>query len=335
MFDELVEKGYNNIVNKYRIFENELSEIKDYKKDNKKKNRKKCLWFLLYITIFDLLIFKFIELEKFFSIFIYEIVLVIPIYVALTLTKYDKQKIKEDYETYGKVYNELTKEKIDAYKNIFKTENIHFIQSSGISKKIYEEVPYAEYEYFNSYNSLKYVIDNIFKCESAKVVTSKGQTDGGDAIIFNGIFAKIESNVDCNERIYLITKGLKRKHIDKYIKNNEMEKIDFDYQEFDAYTSNRDLFNKIINEEVINMLKNFSKKDNIKFEILIENNKIYIKIPDNNFADFINFIKELKQQEGRGEEIKSEILYSYRIDVFMYIIGKTIKDNIKINLNSI
>lgn len=301
MFDELVEKGYNNILSKYKIFENELLEIEDYKKNNKRINRKKCLWFLLYIALFDLLIFNFIESSIFLTIIMIEILLVIPIYVALTLTKYDKQKMKDNHETYGKVYDELTKEKINGYKNIFKTENIHFIQLSGINQDTYEELPHVEYDSFNSYNFLKYVIDNVFSCESAKVITTKEAYDpdyADDTVeVFNGNFTKIEYNIDCNEKIYLITKGLKKRHMDKYIKNNGMKKINSDFLEFDAYTSNEVLFNKIINEEVINMLDGFSRKDNTEFEILIENNKIYIKIPEN--KKFFTLINALKLQETR------------------------------------
>lgn len=91
--------------------------------------------------------------------------------------------------------------------------------------------------------------------------------------IFEGIFAKISTQLPTDKMIKLeINQNSK-----KYNKNRiEFENIEFE-KNFDIYCEDRQLALMIFTPDTIEMLMDFYKKYELKFEINIIQNDIYIK----------------------------------------------------------
>lgn len=89
---------------------------------------------------------------------------------------------------------------------------------------------------------------------------------------------------------------------------------------FDIYTENKFATMKILTHDVMEQLINFYEKYNIPFEIILKNNKLYLRF----------FVKDLFIPSKIGAEINSnELFESYYI--LQFIIDVTTKINTILN----
>lgn len=305
---ELYQKLYEQ---NYQLLEEKKNAIKQKEINNKKsiaKNRKFLPLSALIIFIFNFLIYSFnisnqIPPDDYKSepvaLFIMEsiipiicittIVLVCSIYAIYRLVIIPRKTVPEDFSVDNSTINEEQYNNIFC-ENIFKPiiedviPDIKYYHSHGISQEIYESMGFPNLH--ESYDSS----DNIRLNSNTNLIMSKVHSkfeEGGprSGYWYTTLFCGIASlyTLTVNIPISITIRNKKSGNI-----KLENEILSYD-EEFNQYyylaTDNPDLFNKYCTRKMLDYLVELAKK-NIHLDINIFQNKICIRLHDNDFLDF-------------------------------------------------
>ena len=177
---------------------------------------------------------------------------------------------------YGKVFkNVIIKELINNFYN-----NVEYFPNKEMPERIYDE---GKYEYYNRYYSDDYIeamINNGYNVTMAEVKTveertttdSDGDTHTTRITKFHGIFAKIVIDKSINSKL-----EIKRNRTGGFGKNKlEMDSSEFE-KYFDVLATNKIIGMQLLTADVMEELINFINKTNIGYDIIINNNNIYLR----------------------------------------------------------
>ena len=251
------------------------------KEEQQKKNKitiKVCLIIDIVILILYLFsnttnkygfnTFKLVQsLQILMTMFVIDII----IYAILSMVFSKKQN------EYRKVYKSAVIEQI--MKNFY--NNLEYFPYKQMPEYIYEEGKYNEF--YNRYSSDDYfeaLLNNKYGVQMAEVITkkverhtdSKGRTSTTTTLIFHGLFSKVVMEKSINSELRIMRNG--KFSFDK--KQLKMDSSEFE-KYFDVHASNQIIGMQLLTADVMEELIEFQNKTNIKYEITINNNQLYLR----------------------------------------------------------
>ncbi len=293
----------------YEIIKNEnYSDLEDFRLKEKKKIKIFYLC-LLWAILINPLIFIFAGLtknnyftEKFLKIFFVEILIffaIIILFILSSIFSYFFRKGKSTKKTFKKKsYNQLFKEKIISTLVSNYDSNLEFSYEKSISRDLYNQGLFEMYDIYSSNDLVHGKIAGIIDFKMGDVHTENVSTDSDGnstyTTIFKGLFSSAKLDKSLNNTIKIrknrgfVGRGLTRKsqlHMD----SSEFEKC------FDIYSSDQILAMRILTSDIMDYMVSFTKTNNIKFEITIANQELYIRIHCQNMFEgsvFKNSIDE-------------------------------------------
>jgi len=177
---------------------------------------------------------------------------------------------------YNTVFKEIIIKKL--IENFY--NNIEYFPNKQMPRRIYDE---ERYEYYNRYYSDDYIeakINNKYDIGMAEVRTveestrrdSNGRTHTTRTTKFHGIFAKIVIDKSINSEL-----KIKRNGSAAFSKNRlEMDSSEFE-KYFDVSSTNKIIGMQLLTADVMEELIEFENKTNMRYDIVIKNNNIYLR----------------------------------------------------------
>lgn len=267
-FDEIYEELQN-------ADNSELNNAWNEAKKKKEKSNKISLITCLIIDIFVLIILfnKGINFASpFFLIPIVMPVLIINLFVVVIINIIFTGKEKNKY---SEIYKKVVISKI--LNNFY--DNLENFPQKEMPEYIYE-VP--QYEYYDNYESEDYFeaqINKEYSIQMAEVLTqeeeeyedSNGETQTREITKFHGLFAKIimDKSIDSELRITQNGGILKKDRLN--MDSSEFEK------HFDVQASNQIIGMQLLTADVMEELIDFENRTNIKYDIFIKENNLYLR----------------------------------------------------------
>ena len=287
-----------------------------------KKEKKICIIvFLVLAIIIDYFlatrIFNFasgVNMPGLIFILVPILIIDIFLYVIINLP-FSKNRNKYNYE-----FKKIIIEKLlhNFYNKINYTPNLK------MPKEIYCEAQYREY--FNRYYSDDYMSGFLndkypFKMAEVKTVEettttdADGNTDTDRTTKFHGLFARIEMNKSINSNLSI---GAKTSIYSS--KRLEMDSQEFE-KYFDVSSSNPIIGMQLLTHDIMELLLSFRKLTDIKYDILINNNVMYLRFHTYSIFE-LHSIK-------KGAFDKVMLKKYYDVLDFTYTLSKTIIDLIE------
>lgn len=178
------------------------------------------------------------------------------------------------------------------YKVLFKTliinelinnfyDDLKYYPNYKISSRIYDEANYNRY--YNRYYSDDYLtakLNNTYPIQMGEVTVQKvthhrssnGSSHTSTTTWFSGLFAKIEIPKSINSNLQIASNGnLASTKYKLELDSSEFEKL------FDVSATNNIIGMQLLTSDVMEKLIDFRKKNDMKYDITILNNNIYLR----------------------------------------------------------
>ena len=180
------------------------------------------------------------------------------------------------YKKYATAFKKIVIEKLIG--NFY--NNLEYYPEKQMPKRIYDE---GKYEYYNRYYSDDYIeakVNNRYDIGMAEVKTveerterdSDGNTRTRSYTKFHGIFAKIVIDKSINSELRIKQNGSY-----SFGKNRlEMDSSEFE-KYFDVSATNKIIGMQLLTADVMEELISFINKTNLRYDIVIKNNNIYLR----------------------------------------------------------
>ena len=160
-------------------------------------------------------------------------------------------------------------------------DNLEYYPLKEMPERIYEKPNYNEY--YNEYHSEDYFegqIKNKYYIDMAEVFTehvethtdSEGNTHTTRTTIFHGLFAKVTSEKSITSELRIVQDKVGRHNRNRLnMDSSEFEKY------FDVITDNRIIAMQLLTADVMEEMIEFENKTNMKYDIVIKGNEIYLR----------------------------------------------------------
>lgn len=249
--------------------------LNEAKKEKRKLNKIKLIICLIVDTILYFLLINFLSIT--FSIYsLFPVIMLIVIFDFIICKGIGSIFGKKQKE-YNSKFKEIVIKKI--MDNFY--ENLEYFPNKQLPEAVYKEAKYNEY--YTNYDSEDYLeakINNEYDIDLAEVITtseeeytdSEGNEHTNEVTVFNGLFTKIVIDKSINSKIEIVQNG-------QVLFNKKRLKMDFNEFEkyFDVVSQNKILGMQILTPDVMLELLEFLNNYNTKFDIVINNNVIYIR----------------------------------------------------------
>ena len=181
------------------------------------------------------------------------------------------------YKKYAITFKQVVIEKL--IKNFY--SNVEYFPNKEMPERIYDEGEYDEY--YNRYYSDDYIetmINNKYNISMAEVKTveerterdSNGNTRTRTYTKFHGIFAKIVIDNSIKSELRIKQNGSY-----SFSKNRlEMDSSEFE-KYFDVSATNKIIGMQLLTADVMEELIGFINKTNLRYDMVIKNNNIYLR----------------------------------------------------------
>ena len=158
--------------------------------------------------------------------------------------------------------------------------NLEYFPQKSMPEYIYKNL---EYEYYNQYESDDYFeaqIDNKYGIQMAEILTeeertykdSDGDTETETITKFHGLFAKIVMDKSINSELRIMQNGAMMLRKDRLkMDSSEFEKY------FDVKASDSIVGMQLLTADVMEELIEFEDKTNMKYDIYVKNNELYLR----------------------------------------------------------
>lgn len=252
----------------------ELNNI--WKEAEKESKRTRNISLIICATV-DIILMMIFSLNKIISMLPFAIVsmlmmvFVIDMFVVIIVNLiFGKNKRK-----YYLKYKEIVVNKIMS--NFY--DNLEYFPLKPMPEYIYKK---CNYEFYNRYTSEDYFEAQINKKHSiqmAEVRTVKEETyrdsDGNiktrRITKFHGLFGKVEMDKSINNQIRIMQNGNIMKKNKLNMDSSEFEKY------FDVQASNKIVGMQLLTSDVMEELIEFQNKTNMRYDIFINNNELYLR----------------------------------------------------------
>ena len=158
-------------------------------------------------------------------------------------------------------------------------DNVEYFPQKPMPEYIYENL---NYEYYNIYSSEDYLeaqINNEYSIQMGEVLTqeeetytdSEGKTETRTITKFHGLFAKIVMNKSIIDELKIMKNGT------MFLKDRlKMDSSEFE-KYFDVKASDKIVGMRLLTADVMEELVQFENKTNMKFDIIIKQNELYLR----------------------------------------------------------
>ena len=158
--------------------------------------------------------------------------------------------------------------------------NLEYFPHKPMPEYIYEQLKYECYNKYKSDDYFEAQIDNKYSIQMAEILTEEEKTykdSDGNTVTekitkFHGLFAKIIMDKSINSELIIMQNG-------KMIL--EKNKLEMDSSEFEKYfdvkASNSIIGMQLLTADVMEELVQFENKTNMKFDIFIKGNELYLR----------------------------------------------------------
>ena len=263
----------------FETFLNELdqSEINQVWQNAEKERRKRNIISCIVILIIDAIIISFIlnignNTMPIAIMPCFGACLIIDIFAYVIISVIFSKNYKR--------YNDLYKENIinNLLKNFF-TE-VDYVPKKMMSKSTYTSVFREFYDDYRSDDYIDAFIDEKYRISMAEVKTTKeerrtdsdGNTTTTTVTVFSGIFAKIDIGKSINNEVRITQNNAV----------NKKEKINMDSDEFEKYFDVKSTDNivamQLLTHDIMSLLVDFRKVLKEPYEIVINNDTLYIRL---------------------------------------------------------
>lgn len=169
-------------------------------------------------------------------------------------------------------------------------DKLEYFPNKEMPEYIYKKL---EYEYYNIYKSEDYMegtIKNKYSIQMAEILTQKeetyrdsqGHTKTRKITKFHGLFAKIEIEKSIKSQLQIMRNGTFL--LDKRLKMDSSEFENY----FDVKASNQIIGMQILTPDVMEELVDFENKTNMKFDIYIKENELYLRFHSGDMFESTN-----------------------------------------------
>ena len=274
---------------------NELDTLwQEAKKQNEKMKKIAIIICLIIDMFFIIMVLKnvtYLETISFLYIMIFALMMNIIIFAIITMCGKNSKKQRQLTAKYKQVV--ISKIMSNFY------DNLKYLPQNGMPEYIYEQL---QYEYYNQYKSDDYFeaqINNKYNIQMAEVLTqeertykdSEGETQTETVTKFHGLFAKIIMDKSINSEL----KIMKDRTISKKDRLN-MDSSEFE-KHFDVKASNKIIGMQLLTADVMEELVQFENKANMKFDIVMKENEIYLRFHSGAMFEVGNFKKGVLNKE--------------------------------------
>lgn len=265
-----IEEIYNKLQN-----EKEVKELNEEWKELT-KNRKKQLEITTIVSvILDIFIIIFLGKTMISNLMILLLVIAIldiMIFVIVTIIS----QITPKQLNFNKKYKDIVVKRI--INNFY--NNSEYFPDKPMPEYIYKN---NGYEFYNRYKSKEYFeaqINNKYGIQMAEVETtkevertnSKGEKEIENVRVFNGLFAKIVIDKSINSELKVMQDKLFKLYKDRVsMDSSEFEKY------FDVKASDSIIAMQLLTADVMEELVKCKNNTNMKYDITIRNNEIYLR----------------------------------------------------------
>jgi len=255
---------------------NELDNAwKEAKKESEKAKKISGTICLIIDILFIIMFFKNVinSGSLFFILYIIIFALIINVIIFVVVAMAGGSKKQRQFNT--KYKNIVIKKIISNFYS-----NLEYFPYKPIPEYIYKQL---KYEYYNQYESDDYFeaqIDNKYSIQMAEILTeeektyqdSDGDTNTETITKFHGLFAKIVMDKSINSELRIMQNGEMTLERDKLkMDSSEFEKY------FDVKASNPIVGMQLLTADVMEELIDFENKTNMKYDIYIKNNELYLR----------------------------------------------------------
>lgn len=268
-FDEIYEELQN-------ADNTELNKLwADAKKENDKAKKTAKIICLIIDVFFAIIFFKNIMNagSLFFMLYMLIFILILNVIVygiATGLAGASKNQIQFKTKYKNIVINKLMNNFYD---------DLEYFPNKEMPEYIYDNL---KYEYYNRYKSEDYFeaqINNKYSIQMAEILTQKeetykdseGRTKKRIITKFHGLFAKIVMNKSINSELEIMQNGALLLNKKLKMDSSEFEKY------FDVKATNQIIGMQILTADVMEELIDFENKTNMKFDIFIKGNELYLR----------------------------------------------------------
>ena len=269
-------KTFDEIYEELQNADNE--ELKNAWEEARKESKRTRNISLIICTIIDIIAIMMFNGNKITSALPFAIlpmiitVFVINMFVVLIVNLlFGKNKNK-----YNLKYKQIVINKIMS--NFY--DNLEYFPLKPMPEYIYKQGNYNEY--YNIYLSEDYFeaqIDQKHSIQMAEVRTVKEETyrdsDGNTKTRritkFHGLFGKIEMNKSINNQLKITQNGKVTRKNKLNMDSSEFEKY------FDVQASNKIVGMQLLTSDVMEELIEFQNKTNMRYDIFINNNELYLR----------------------------------------------------------
>lgn len=159
-------------------------------------------------------------------------------------------------------------------------DNLEYFPQKQMPQYLYKELKYGHYDRYYSDDYMEAQINNKYGIQMAEVLTqrversssSRGGSSTRTVTTFSGLFAKIEMEKSINSELRIMLNGGMLLQKDRL----QMDSGEFE-KHFDVKATNKILAMQILTADVMEELIAFEKKTNIKYDITIINNNLYLR----------------------------------------------------------
>lgn len=300
-----MKKGFEELYSE--IESNNISKFEDVEKRAKQESKKNMMISIIICVVLDILLFK--SLNSGIMTLLPIAIVDIFVFVIINLV-FSKNK-----REYTRVFKENVIGALVA--NFY--DDLIYEPKGSVSRYVYNEGRYNEY--YNRYKSEDYIqgkIDNKYFIEMGEVKTEKEETErdsNGNTrtttdTVFHGIFAKVQMEKSLQTSLQIRDNW----------NTSRGERVKMDSAMFEKYfdvaSDNKIITMQILTHDVMEILMDFRNKMNMKFDISIYGNQMYLRF--NTGAVFE--MKSLK----KGAFDKAMLNKYYNILDFTYTLSRKI-----------
>ena len=260
---------------------NELNDLWKEAKKEKEKANKIFKNICVPIDIVAVIIVLYLAKSLFAMLFIVIPMLIINlfVYIIINIVVGGKETIK-----YYQKYKDVVIKKL--INNFY--DNLEYFPNKGMPENIYRNLRYECYNRYRSDDYLEALINNKNSIQMAEILTqeeetyrdSDGHTRTRTITQFHGLFAKIQLDKSINTELKIAQNG------SAFFRGNQLKMDSSEFEKyFDVEATNQIIGMQLLTADVMEDLIEFYNKTNIKYEIGIDNNVLYLRFHSGNMFE--------------------------------------------------
>lgn len=159
-------------------------------------------------------------------------------------------------------------------------DNLEYFPQKPMPEYIYKRIEYEDYNEYESDDYFEAQIDNKYSIQMAEILTVEQKTytdSNGDEKIeretkFHGLFAKIIMDKSINGELRIMQNGA------MILEKNRLKMDSSEFEKyFDVESSDQIVGMQLLTADVMEELIEFENKTNMKFDIFIKDNELYLR----------------------------------------------------------